>query len=325
MSGDLGPRVAIWAAQKFVVQAPDTEVILFGDENQLKSFYKASRDPLHQIFIVHCTERVTMDDNPLHAIRHKKHSSMYQALLSLSEGEVDACVSAGNTGALLVMAKHLIGTVADIDRPAICKSMPVRKGQTFMLDLGANINCSAKQLHQFALMASTLVDSADALLEIPPSVGLLNIGTEAGKGTEVLQEAQQLFADEKRFRYVGFVEANAIFSGECDVIACDGFHGNIALKASEGTARFIAEKIQKTLSGNLLSRLGLIFTWPLIKKLKQSLDPAEYNGASFLGLKKTLIKSHGNANKKAFLQAIKVAHEQALQDIPQRISFYLEK
>lgn len=325
MSGDLGPRVAIWATQNFVAQHQDVEILLFGDESQLKRFYKTSRDPLHQIYIVHCTEHVSMDDNPLHAIRHKKHSSMYQSLLALSKDEVNACVSAGNTGALLVMAKHLIGTLDGIDRPAICKSMPVSKGQTFMLDLGANINCTPEQLHQFALMASTLVvkdsEANPAIDEDPlPRVGLLNIGTEDTKGTEVLQQAQNIFSQEKRFDYIGFVEANAIFFGDCDVIACDGFHGNIALKASEGTARFINEKIQTAVRKSFITRLCLLLIWPAIRSLRQTLDPALYNGASLLGLKKTVIKSHGSADKKAFLQAIQVAYEQALQNIPQKIA-----
>jgi phosphate acyltransferase len=174
-------------------------------------------------------------------------------------------------------------------------------------------------LHQFALMASTLVDpdrNADRL----PRVGLLNIGTEHAKGTELLQSAQELFKQEKRFSYAGFIEANQIFSGDMDVIACDGFHGNIALKASEGAARFIGEKIQLAFRGNFLRRLTLLFLWPILNTLRQSLDPALYNGASLLGLKKTVIKSHGDANKKAFLQAIHVAHEQVLQDVPQKIA-----
>ncbi len=319
MSGDLGPRVAIWAAEKFVAEKRNCDIWLFGDENQLKSYYRISRDPYHQINIVHCTEKVSMDDNPLHVIRHKKASSMYQSLLALAKDEVDATVSAGNTGALLVMSKHLIDTLKGIDRPAICKSMPVRSGQTFMLDLGANINCTPEQLHQFALMASTLVDrekNSDQLAR----VGLLNIGTEHAKGTELLQRAQDIFKQEKRFSYAGFIEANQIFSGEMDVIACDGFHGNIALKASEGTARFINEKIQRVCNGHLLGKLTCLLLWPILNRLRQSLDPAMYNGASLLGLKKTVIKSHGDANKKAFLQAIRVAYEQVLQEIPQKIS-----
>lgn len=172
-------------------------------------------------------------------------------------------------------------------------------------------------------MASFLVDSPEALEDMPASVGLLNIGTELGKGTDVLQETYQLLSNDSRFRFVGFVEANAIFSGECDVIVCDGFHGNIALKASEGTARFITDKIQSTLKSGWFGRLGLLLAWPFLKKLRRSLDPSEYNGASFLGLKKTLVKSHGDANEKAFLQAIKVAHEQALSNIPQRINLSL--
>lgn len=325
MSGDLGPRVAILAAEKFIADERQCDIWLFGDEHQLRKFYKNSRDPYHQINIVHCTEKVTMEDNPLHVIRHKKSSSMYQALSFLAKGDVDASVSAGNTGALLVMAKHLIGTLEGIDRPAICKSMPVKKGQTFMLDLGANINCTPEQLHQFALMASTLVtrncENNPAIEQDQlPRVGLLNIGTEETKGTDVLQQTQNIFAQEKRFDYVGFVEANAIFSGNCDVIACDGFHGNIALKASEGTARFINDKIQSAFRDSLLARICVLLIWPVIKSLRETLDPALYNGASLLGLKKTVIKSHGNADKKAFVQAIRVAYEQALQNIPQKIN-----
>jgi len=331
MSGDLGPRIAIRAAEKFVAEERHCDIWLFGDEHQLRQFYKASRDPYHQINIVHCTEKVTMDDNPLQVIRHKKSSSMYQALSALAKGDVEASVSAGNTGALLVMAKHLVGMIKGIERPAICKSMPVQKGQTFMLDLGANINCTPEQLHQFALMASTLVmktnfknPAIDEDESEKPKVGLLNIGTEHTKGTELLQLAQTIFAQEKRFNYVGFIEANEIFSGNCDVIACDGFHGNIALKASEGTARFIGDKIQSALKGSFMVRIGLFLIWPVIKSLKLSLDPSLYNGASLLGLNKTVIKSHGSANKKAFLQAIRVAHEQALQNIPQKISSCLD-
>ncbi len=325
MSGDLGPRVAILAAEKFVADERQCDIWLFGDEYQLRKFYKSSRDPYHQINIVHCTEKVTMDDNPLHVIRHKKSSSMYQALSFLAKGEVDAAVSAGNTGALLVMAKHLIGTLEGIDRPAICKSMPVKKGQTFMLDLGANINCTPEQLHQFALMASTLVtqqNEHDPAIEQDqlPRVALLNIGTEDTKGTDVLQQAQNIFSQEKRFDYIGFVEANAIFSGNCDVIACDGFHGNIALKASEGTARFINDKIQSAFHDSLFARVCALLIWPVIKSLRETLDPALYNGASLLGLKKTVIKSHGNADKKAFAQAIRVAYEQVLQNIPRKIN-----
>lgn len=323
MSGDLGPRVAIWAAEKFVAEQNNCDVWLYGDENQLKQAYKISRDPLHQIHIVHCPDKVLMDDNPLHVIRHKKASSMYQSLSALAKGDVDAALSAGNTGALLVMSKHLIDTLNGIDRPAICKSMPVKSGQTYMLDLGANINCTAEQLHQFALMASTLIDP-ERNADRRARVALLNIGTEETKGTELLQAAQEIFKQEVRFEYSGFVEANAIFLGDCDVIVCDGFHGNIALKASEGTARFVAEKIQQVLAGNLLTKIALLFAWPILHKLRQTLDPSLYNGAILLGLKKPVIKSHGNADKKAFLQAIRVAHEQILQNTPAKISTYFE-
>jgi glycerol-3-phosphate acyltransferase PlsX len=256
-----------------------------------------------------------MDEDPVHALRHKKNSSMWLAIESLKNNRSDACVSAGNTGALLAIGKYLLKTFPGVERPAICKSIPVERGETYLLDLGANINCTAENLHQFALMGKILA----SIKNPKPCIGLLNIGTEATKGTDVIRTAQELLQNDSRLNYCGYVEANTIFSGAIDVIVCDGFHGNIALKTSEGTARFIAKKIQVFFKRNLLTRIAALIIWPVLKQLRTELDPSMYNGASFLGLQKVLIKSHGNANKKAFMQALIVAREQVVQNVPNRI------
>ena len=316
MSGDLGPRVVISASQKFVTQFPDVDLLLVGNETQLISLLPPAKKLHERITLVHAVGVVSMHDDPLLALRQKKDSSMWVALDLLRNDDADACVSAGNTGALLAMAKYLIKTFPAIDRPAICKSMPVETGSTYLLDLGANINCPPEYLYQFALMGNVL---AGASTEMSPRVALLNIGTEQQKGTEELKAAQVLLQADRCINYVGFVEANSIFTGAVDVIVCDGFHGNIALKTSEGVARFIANRIAKFARKNLFNRvLGLLFL-PLLKRLKAELDPSLYNGASFLGLQKTVIKSHGGADANAFLQALIVAREQVIQQVPARI------
>jgi glycerol-3-phosphate acyltransferase PlsX len=316
MSGDLGPRIVISASQKFVARFPDTDLVLVGDQTQILPSFSQLPDLSSRITVLHADDVVRMDDDPLVALRQKKSSSMWMALDALRNGRVDACVSAGNTGALLAMAKFLVKSFPGTERPAICKSMPVEKGNTYLLDLGGNINCSPSQLHQFALMGSVLAN-----MEQPSAarVALLNIGTEAQKGTDVLQQAQSLLSADNRLNYVGFVEANSIFSGEADVIVCDGFNGNIALKASEGVARFITKKIQATTYKNIKNKILAFFAQPLLRQLRDELDPSLYNGATFLGLQKTVIKSHGSADEKAFLHALIVAREQVIQGIPARI------
>lgn len=316
MSGDLGPRVAIAAAESFAALYADVELILVGDQYQLQPLIIKSRH-LRAAQIKHAVDVVSMNDDPLVSLRQKKGSSMWIALELLREGAADACVSAGNTGALLAMAKYLIKTFPVIERPAICKSMPVTKGSTYLLDLGANINCTALHLHQFALMGSVLaeIEGIDC-----PRVGLLNIGSESQKGTELLQQAQELLRADVRINYVGFVESDGIFTGCENVIVCDGFHGNIALKASEGVARYISQKISNTVRRNLFNKFLSLLSMPLFKQLREELNPSLYNGASFLGLQKAVIKSHGGADRKAFMQALVVAREQVKLKVPERIA-----
>ena len=320
MSGDLGPRVVISAAQKFTASFNDVDVILVGDEKQLLLFQSKKNLSHQRISILNATDVVAMDEDPLHALRHKKNSSMWIAIDSVNNNLADACVSAGNTGALLAIGKYLLKTFPGIERPAICKSIPVEKGQTFLLDLGANTNCTAEHLFQFALMGKILASQNSS----SPRVALLNIGTESGKGTDAIKSAQNLLQNDSRLNFSGYVEANKIFSGDVDVIVCDGFHGNIALKTSEGTARFIAKKIYTIFRRNWLARVAGVIIWPILKQLRTELDPSMYNGASFLGLRKVLVKSHGNANKKAFIQALIVAREQVVQNIPARIQQELQ-
>lgn len=313
MSGDLGPRVVISASQKFLHLHPDVELTLVGDQAQLSRWpIKAS-----QITKIHAADVVTMSDEPLSALRHKKSSSMWIALDQLRTDRADACVSAGNTGALLAMAKYQIKTLDGVDRPAICKSMPVAKGQTFLLDLGANIGVGPELLQGFALMGSALAKASGCE---SPRVALLNIGVESHKGTEILQQAQALLQSNPQLNYVGFIEADSIFSGKVDVIVCDGFHGNIALKSSEGVARFIAGKISAEFRQHISSRLMAFLAWPALKRLRAQLNPARYNGASLLGLQKIVIKSHGGADESAFVQALVVAREQVIQQIPAKIA-----
>jgi len=315
MSGDLGPRVAISAAQKFTAIYPDVDLVLVGKEQQLLKFSSVKKLSRQRITITNATDVVAMDEDPVYALRHKKNSSMWIAIDSLNNNLADACVSAGNTGALLAIGKYLLKTFPGVERPAICKAMPAELKQTYLLDLGANTSCTAEHLYQFALMGKILASTTTA----NPRIGLLNIGTESSKGTDVIKQAQELIKADLRLNYAGYVEANKIFTGDVDVIVCDGFHGNIALKASEGAARFISKKIQIIFKQNWLARFAAFLLWPLVKQLRTELDPSLYNGASFLGLQKVLVKSHGNANKKAFMQALIVAREQVIQNIPTRI------
>lgn len=320
MSGDLGPRAVISALEKFLDLHPEVDVTIVGDQALLQPLLLKSRRLFNSTTLVHAPDTVSMDDDPITALRKKKNSSMWRALECLRAEDADACVSAGNTGALLAMSKHLIKTFPDIDRPAICKSMPVANGLTYLLDLGANIDCAPFQLHQFALMGAAL---AEIMGIDHPRVALLNIGIESQKGPEVLQEARNLLSSDNRINYVGFVEPNDIFTGKEHVIVCDGFHGNIALKASEGAARFISKKIASTVQRNLLNKFLFKISASLFNQLREELDPSLYNGASLLGLKKTVIKSHGGADQKAFMHALLVAREQVMLQVPERIATQL--
>ncbi len=323
MGGDHGAKVVLPAALRVLAKRSDLALILVGDEEiirkELATLGADSNDD--RITIKHASQRVEMDDLPSHALRTKKDSSMRVALNLVKEGQAQACVSAGNTGALMATARYVLKMLPGIDRPAICTSIPNMQGHTWMLDLGANINCTADHLFQFSLMGSVLAKSLDD--NKSPRIGLLNIGEEEIKGNEVVKETAALLAA-STLNSVGFVEGDDIYSGKVDVVVCDGFVGNISLKTSEGVAKMITYFLKREFSKNIFTKLAALVAMPVLKAFKNSVDPRRYNGASLLGLRATVIKSHGGADAFAFANAIEVAADVVNKNVPERISLELK-
>lgn len=313
MGGDLGPRSTLPATISFAERHPHVHLSLIGLPSVLPP-----APPQPNISLIPVDDVVTMDDRPAVALRNRQGSSMWKAVSMVAEHEADACVSAGNTGALMAMGKFLLKTFPGIDRPAICKVIPGHPSDCIMLDLGANIECTSEQLLQFAVMGSVLAADEDTLEQ--PRVALLNVGAEASKGREQVRLAATLLEESEYLRYVGFIEGDGIFAGVADVVVCDGFTGNVALKASEGAASLLAEQLQALFSSTPWWRLIGYFARPLLLKWHTRFDPARYNGASFLGLQGTVIKSHGGADATGFECALGVALEQAQRQLPQRIN-----
>ena len=300
MGGDHGVKVTIPAALSVLKHHPLLHLILVCQEPIVRAAlakHKAVNHP--RITIHHASEVVEMSDLPSHALRNKKDSSMRVATNLVKEGAAQACVSAGNTGALMATARFVLKVLPGIDRPAIVYAMPGRdpithaKTSVHMLDLGANVDCSAEHLFQFAVMGSILVSAIHKIER--PRVALLNIGEEEIKGLENIKQAAKLLAECSAINYIGFVEGNDIYRGRADVIVCDGFIGNIALKTSEGTAKFIAQTVKSAFNRSLLTKLCGLLAYPALKQIKNDLNINRYNGASFLGLKGIVIKSHGGA------------------------------
>jgi glycerol-3-phosphate acyltransferase PlsX len=257
-----------------------------------------------------------MDERPQDAVRRKKNSSMRVAVNLVKQGEAAACVSAGNTGALLATARFVIGMVPGIDRPAIVSAVPAAHGHTVMLDLGANPDCTAEHLVQFAAMGAVIASDLHGVDR--PRIGLLNIGEEDIKGTEELRTAHRRLATAP-INYVGFVEGNLIFSGDVDVVVTDGFSGNVAVKTMEGLARFIGSVMREEFTAGPLRKLGALAASPALRGLKQRLDPGAYNGASMVGLAGVVIKSHGGADRAAFASAVRVAVVEARKGVPAQV------
>jgi glycerol-3-phosphate acyltransferase PlsX len=257
-----------------------------------------------------------MDDDPVQALRLKKDSSMRRAIELVRDGTAQACVSAGNTGALLAKARYVLKTLEGIDRPAIMTALPTYTGHTHMLDLGANVDCSAEHLYQFAVMGA---EAVAALRDIDrPRVGLLNIGHEAIKGNEQVKSAARLISD-SNLNYIGYVEGDAVYKGIADVVVCDGFAGNIALKSSEGAAKMVAHYLRQEFSRTWLTRLMGLVAMPVLRGLRSRIDPRSYNGASLLGLRGIVVKSHGSADALAFANAIQIARLEVTHNLSQRI------
>jgi glycerol-3-phosphate acyltransferase PlsX len=261
-----------------------------------------------------------MDESPAQALRFKRDSSMRVAINLVRQGKVDACVSAGNTGALMAIARFVLKTLPGIDRPAICTTLPSRYGHTYMLDLGANVDSKAEHLLQFAVMGSVLAAAVDS--SESPRVGLLNIGEEDIKGNEQVRDAAALLAASE-LNYIGFVEGEGIFLDDVDVVVCDGFVGNVALKTTEGVAQLISQFMKAEFKKSLLTRVAGLAALPVLRAFSRRIDPRRYNGASLLGLQGIVIKSHGGADALAFANAINIAALEVEKSVPQRISKHL--
>ncbi len=315
MGGDYGPRVTLPACRNFLDRHADAQLLLVGLPDSLGAFSHRRAQ------IVVASQVVGMDDPLEVALRRKKDSSMRVAIEQVKEGSAQAAVSAGNTAALMAISRYLLKTLDGIDRPAIAGQIPNAKGQaTTVLDMGANVDCSAEHLLQFAMMGSALVSVLSG--NDNPTVGLLNIGEEAIKGNEVIKKAGELLRTASKagdFNFYGNVEGNDIFKGTADIVVCDGFVGNVALKASEGLATMIVDFLKIEFSRNIFTKMAAIAAYPIISALKNRMDHRRYNGGALLGLRGLVFKSHGSADELAFEYALKRAYDAARNNLLDRV------
>ncbi len=318
MGGDHGPSVTIPAAFQFLEEDTRARVILVGlPEIFDDAFRQAAAAFGERVVVRTASEVVGMDEAPASAMRSKKDSSMRVSIDLVKAGDANAAVSAGNTGALMAISRFVLKTLPGIDRPAIATIIPSMKGQTYMLDLGANVDCTAEHLLQFAIMGSLLLEAVEH--SASPSVGLLNIGEEDIKGNEVVKKAAELLR-KSGLNFYGNVEGNDIFKGTTDVVVCDGFVGNVALKSAEGLAHMITTFLSEEFKRSWLTKLVALIAMPVLKRFKRRFDPGRYNGAALLGLRGEVVKSHGSAGQLAYLWALRRAAEAARNDLVERIS-----
>jgi glycerol-3-phosphate acyltransferase PlsX len=318
MGGDHGSVVILPAILKFLRRDPDCAVVAIGREGALSSLTPSVLAEFGgRLTVRHASEVVTMDEPVASALRGKKDSSMRVAINLVKDGQVAAAVSAGNTGALMAISRFVLKTLPGIDRPAICSILPSRRGGVYMLDLGANVDCTAEHLRQFAVMGSLLVTALEH--KDMPSVGLLNIGSEEIKGNAVVKEAAELLRS-SGLNFIGNVEGNDIFKGTADVVVCDGFVGNVTLKASEGLAQMIGGALREEFARNPLTKAAALVAMPVLKAFRQRFDHRRYNGANLLGLKGIVVKSHGSADQFGFVCALERAAEAARQQLPEKIA-----
>jgi glycerol-3-phosphate acyltransferase PlsX len=322
MGGDHGLATTIPASVKALSAFPQLQLLLVGDEEAIKQQLAYHQYDASRVVIQSAPQVVDMDEAPSKALRGKRQSSMRFAIDAIKNGRADAAVSAGNTGALMAMAKFVLKTLPGIERPAICTMLPRIGGHTMMLDLGANVGSSGENLLQFALMGHVLARAVDGIDQ--PRIGLLNIGQEEMKGHARIWEADALLK-EWPLNYVGYVEGNEIFTGNIDVVVCDGFDGNIALKASEGVAKMIRHYMKSAFMRSWWTKALALLASPVLKSFAHSIDPRRYNGASLLGLRGIVVKSHGGADALAFEYAIRQAIIEVEKQVPQRIAASLEE
>ncbi|GAA5214845.1 phosphate acyltransferase PlsX [Corallincola platygyrae] len=325
MGGDHGPSITVPAAVQALQSHPNLHIQLFGQEQKLSyALNQISLGDLEdRIQIVHAPDVVDMRDKPSYALRHRRESSMRLALNAVSDGAADACVSAGNTGALMSMAKFVLKTLPGIERPALVAALPTQVGKkVHMLDLGANINCDSETLFQFAQMGHVLVQQVEGIER--PRVALLNIGEEETKGNDQIKQTAQLLQECDDIHFVGYIEGRDIFTGNVDVVVCDGFVGNVCLKTCEGVSEFIIKEFKQRFKPKGWMRLILPFVLPTLSRMMKGMNPDQYNGASLLGLRGIVVKSHGNADLKAFRHAIDEAVIEMERQVPKRIKDQLE-
>lgn len=318
MGGDDGLPVTLPGALAFLNMQPDARLILVGDADTLQSALKDAQIDTDRIRIQAASEVVDMDEAPQSALKNKKDSSMRVAINQVKEGHAQAAVSAGNTGALMATARFVLKTIPGIDRPAIAKFLPGQNNHvTLVLDLGANVDCTSEQLLQFAVMGSQLVSAMFPGKPLP-RVGLMNVGTEDIKGNSVVKHTHQLLADSS-LNFIGNVEGNAIFSGQVDVVVCDGFTGNVVLKTIEGAVKFIGSVIKEEFTRSLLAKSVALLALPTLKGFKKRLDPRRFNGAIFLGLRGVVVKSHGGTDAEGFCYALQEAYHEIKVDTLEKI------
>lgn len=317
MSGDLGPRVIIPAIIEFLAKKKDVFVRLIGDGNVIRPLLDQNA-PHDRIQIIQSNEVIAMDESPIAAMRHKKQSSMHLAVQQIKDQQAQACISAGNTGALMAISKHKLGMIEGIDRPAICGALPTLYGHSYLLDMGANVDCDAEHLLQFALMASVMVAIAKG--KKSPTVALLNNGEEDSKGNSQVKKAAALLSNHPKLNYIGYIEGHDLFTAAADIIVCDGFVGNIALKTSEGVASYIMQKIRQEIHADFFTWLLSFFARPALYRVKKSIDPRCFNGASLLGVQGVVVKSHGHADQKAFYHALMQTYRLMQSDMTQRLN-----
>lgn len=322
MGGDHGPPVTVPAALDALARHGHLHLTLVGDAERLEAELPQGDSRRERLLIQHASQTIAMDEEPAQALRLKKDSSMRVAINRVREGSADACVSAGNTGALMATARYVLKTLPGIDRPAIITALPALQGHTHMLDLGANVDCTAEQLVQFAGMGSILASAVDSIQQ--PRVGLLNVGAEQIKGNEQVKEAGRLLA-QTDLNYIGYVEADEIYGESVDVIVCDGFVGNVSLKTSEGVARMIGYYLREEFHRTWYNRLVGAVALPILSRLKKRIDPRRYNGASLLGLQGIVVKSHGGADATAYANAIDMAVLEIAKDVPRQIDRHLQQ
>ncbi len=323
MGGDHGPVVTVPAALAFLSKEPKAELILVGQEEAIRvELRKFNQDANPRISLRHAKEVVTMSDPLEVALRRKKNSSMRVAINLVKDGEAQACVSAGNTGALMAVSRYVLKTIPGVDRPAICTLIPNQKNTaTYMLDLGANVDCEPEHLQQFALMGSALVSALEN--KPKPTVGLLNIGAEDIKGNDVVKRTAVLLRNDHArgvLNFYGNVEGNDIFEGTTDLVVCDGFVGNVTLKSSEGLGRLVKSVLTSEFKNGFFNMLGAFIAQRAFRSISERLNPSRYNGASLLGLRGVVFKSHGGADVYGYECAIQRAFDAARSDVLSRVS-----